>query len=119
MENTLGGLLRSSEFPRWLMASALDVLIQDASADFTELPGGQCELAHEDGDFVVIDHNYADLCRPVVKDALKSSRRRHATGALKFAKCSVMPVDGHVGDQCRRPRKNSANSWRRPVISIG
>jgi exonuclease SbcC len=61
----LGGLLRSDGFPRWLVASALDVLIEDASASLAELSGGQFDLAHEDGEFVVIDHNNADLPRPV------------------------------------------------------
>jgi len=63
--STLGGLLRSNEFPRWLVASALDVLIQDASASLAELSGGEFDLAHEGGEFVVIDHNNADLLRPV------------------------------------------------------
>ncbi|NJC13008.1 exonuclease SbcC [Micromonospora profundi] len=63
--STLGGLLRSNEFPRWLVASALDVLVQDASASLAELSGGQFNLAHENGEFVVIDHNNADLPRPV------------------------------------------------------
>ncbi|MET8198050.1 SMC family ATPase [Micromonospora taraxaci] len=63
--NTLGGLLRSNEFPRWLVASALDVLVQDASATLAELSGGQFNLAHDNGEFVVIDHNNADLLRPV------------------------------------------------------
>ncbi|WP_181562671.1 AAA family ATPase [Micromonospora noduli] len=61
----LGGLLRSNEFPRWLVASALDVLVQDASATLAELSGGQFNLAHDDGEFLVIDHNNADLPRPV------------------------------------------------------
>ncbi|MGC4863541.1 AAA family ATPase [Micromonospora sp. DT41] len=61
----LGGLLRSNEFPRWLVASALDVLVQDASASLAELSGGEFNLAHENGEFVVIDHNNADLPRPV------------------------------------------------------
>jgi exonuclease SbcC len=61
----LDGLLHSDEFPRWLVASALDVLVQDASASLHALSGGQFDLTHDDGDFVVIDHNNADLPRPV------------------------------------------------------
>ena len=43
----LGGLLRSDGFPRWLVASALDALVADASASLAELSGGQFELTHD------------------------------------------------------------------------
>lgn len=36
----LGNLLRSDNFPRWLVASALDVLVADASESLSELSGG-------------------------------------------------------------------------------
>ena len=36
-------------FPRWLVASALDTLVADASASLAELSGGQFELTHADG----------------------------------------------------------------------
>jgi len=93
--NTLGGLLRSNEFPRWLMASALDVLVQDASANFSELSGGQFELAHEDGDFLVIDHNNADLSRPV--KTLSGGETFQASLALALAlsaQITTMAADG-------------------------
>ncbi len=61
----LGRLLRSDEFPRWLVASALDVLVADASASLVELSGGQFELTHVDGEFLVVDHADADARRPV------------------------------------------------------
>ena len=61
----LGGLLRSDGFPRWLVASALDVLVADASASLIELSGGQFELTHAGGEFLVIDHTDADARRPV------------------------------------------------------
>ncbi|HET9253592.1 MAG TPA: SbcC/MukB-like Walker B domain-containing protein, partial [Pseudonocardiaceae bacterium] len=61
----LGQLLRSDNFPRWLVASALDVLVADASESLSELSGGQFELAHEDGEFLVVDHTDADARRPV------------------------------------------------------
>jgi exonuclease SbcC len=63
--NTLARLLRSNEFPRWLVASALDTLVADASARLTELSGGQFELTHENGEFLVVDHADADARRPV------------------------------------------------------
>ncbi|HVL82938.1 MAG TPA: AAA family ATPase [Pseudonocardia sp.] len=61
----LGNLLRSDNFPRWLVASALDVLVADASANLAELSGGQFSLTHADGEFVVVDHADADAHRPV------------------------------------------------------
>ncbi|MBL8928305.1 MAG: AAA family ATPase [Pseudonocardia sp.] len=61
----LGGLLRSDRFPRWLVASALDTLVADASAGLAELSGGQFELAHDHGEFLVVDHADADARRPV------------------------------------------------------
>ena len=61
----LGGLLRSDRFPRWLVASALDTLVADASAGLAELSGGQFELTHDHGEFLVVDHADADARRPV------------------------------------------------------
>ena len=61
----LGGLLRSDRFPRWLVASALDTLVADASAGLAELSGGQFELTHDQGEFLVVDHADADARRPV------------------------------------------------------
>ena len=61
----LGELLRSDGFPRWLVASALDTLVADASASLIELSGGQFELTHADGEFLVVDHADADARRPV------------------------------------------------------
>jgi exonuclease SbcC len=63
--NMLARLLRSNEFPRWLVASALDTLVVDASRRLSELSGGQFELTHADGDFLVVDHADADTRRPV------------------------------------------------------
>ncbi len=62
---TLARLLRSNEFPRWLVASALDTLVADASSRLAELSGGQFELTHEAGEFLVVDHADADTRRPV------------------------------------------------------
>jgi exonuclease SbcC len=63
--STLARLLRSNEFPRWLVASALDTLVTDASRRLSELSGGQFELTHADGEFLVVDHADADTRRPV------------------------------------------------------
>ncbi|MHA6784247.1 AAA family ATPase [Pseudonocardia saturnea] len=61
----LGGLLRSDGFPRWLVASALDTLVADASTSLAELSGGQFALTHAGGEFLVVDHADADARRPV------------------------------------------------------
>jgi exonuclease SbcC len=61
----LADLLRSNNFPRWLVTSALDALVADASRVLRELSGEQFELTHSDGEFVVIDHADADARRPV------------------------------------------------------
>jgi exonuclease SbcC len=61
----LADLLRSDKFPRWLIAGALDTLVAEASASLLELSGGQFELTHDKGDFLVVDHNEADARRPV------------------------------------------------------
>jgi exonuclease SbcC len=61
----LGNLLRSNQFPEWLEAAALDTLVIDASKRLSELSGGQFELTHRDGEFMVVDHADADSIRSV------------------------------------------------------
>ena len=61
----LGQVLRADGFERWLLASALDVLVADAARTLLELSGGQFELTHDGKDFAVIDHADADSLRPV------------------------------------------------------
>jgi len=61
----LGELLRFDKFPRWLASAALDTLVTDASTALSELSGGQFDLSHDRGDFVVIDHADADSRRSV------------------------------------------------------
>jgi DNA repair protein SbcC/Rad50 len=84
----LGGLLRSDRFPRWLVASALDALVVDASAGLAELSGGQFELAHEDGEFLVVDHADADARRPV--KTLSGGETFQASLALALALSAQM-----------------------------
>lgn len=57
--------MRANNFPRWLIAGALDTLLQDASAILLDLSGGQFELTRNEGDLLVVDHNDADMTRPV------------------------------------------------------
>jgi exonuclease SbcC len=57
--------LRANNFERWLLAEALDSLVDGASAILRELSGGQYQLDHDKGEFFVIDHHDAALRRPV------------------------------------------------------
>ncbi len=84
----LGGLLRSDGFPRWLVASALDALVADASRSLAELSGGQFALTHDNGEFLVIDHADADLLRPV--KTLSGGETFQASLALALALSSQM-----------------------------
>ena len=43
----------------------MDILVVDASATLSELSGGQYELAHDKGEFLIVDHSDADSRRPV------------------------------------------------------
>ncbi|MDN5750376.1 MAG: SMC family ATPase, partial [Pseudonocardia sp.] len=84
----LGGLLRSDGFPRWLVASALDALVADASTSLAELSGGQFALTHDHGEFVVIDHADADARRPV--KTLSGGETFQASLALALALSAQM-----------------------------
>jgi exonuclease SbcC len=84
----LGNLLRSDAFPRWLVASALDALVADASTSLAELSGGQFELTHSGGEFLVIDHADADARRPV--KTLSGGETFQASLALALALSAQM-----------------------------
>ncbi|MDT7578795.1 MAG: repair protein SbcC/Rad50, partial [Pseudonocardiales bacterium] len=84
----LGGLLRSDKFPRWLVASALDALVADASTGLAELSGGQFELTHDEGEFLVVDHADADARRPV--KTLSGGETFQASLALALALSAQM-----------------------------
>jgi exonuclease SbcC len=62
---TLAGHLRANNFERWLLAEALDLLVDGASRILRELSGGQYDLVHDKGEFFVVDHYDAGLARPV------------------------------------------------------
>lgn len=57
--------LRANNFERWLLAEALDALVDGASRTLQELSGGQYDLVHDNGEFWVIDHHDAGLRRAV------------------------------------------------------
>ncbi|RKR91001.1 exonuclease SbcC [Micromonospora pisi] len=62
---SLAGHLRANNFERWLLAEALDLLVDGASRILRELTGGQYELTHDKGEFSVIDQHDAGLRRGV------------------------------------------------------
>ncbi|MFI7574762.1 AAA family ATPase [Micromonospora sp. NPDC049497] len=61
----LAGHLRANNFERWLLAEALDLLVDGASAILRELSGDQYDLVHDKGEFFVVDHHDAGLRRGV------------------------------------------------------
>ncbi len=62
---TLANLLRSDAFQAWLLESALNSLVADASDLLLDMSSGQFELRIHSKDIEVIDHNDADSTRPV------------------------------------------------------
>jgi DNA repair protein SbcC/Rad50 len=92
---TLGHLLRADGFPRWLVATALDVLVTDASETLAELSGGQFELIHDDGNFLVVDHADADSRRPV--KTLSGGETFQASLALALALSAQLPTMAAAG----------------------
>ena len=57
--------LRANNFERWLLAEALDSLVDGASQILRELSAGQYDLGHDKGEFYVVDHHDAGLRRAV------------------------------------------------------
>lgn len=57
--------LRADRFERWLLAEALDTLVDGASRTLRELSSGQYDLGHDKGEFYVVDHHDAGLRRAV------------------------------------------------------
>ncbi|TNY34489.1 SbcC/MukB-like Walker B domain-containing protein, partial [Thermomonospora catenispora] len=92
---TLGRLLRADEFPRWLVTTALDALVADASATLAELSGGQFELTHDNGNFLVVDHTDADSRRPV--RTLSGGETFQASLALALALAAQSPAMAAAG----------------------
>jgi exonuclease SbcC len=63
----LARLLDARNFERWLVAEALELLVNGASVRLRELSGGQYSFAFEESsrDFLVVDHYAADEVRSV------------------------------------------------------
>ena len=91
----LADLLNSKNFPRWLVASALDALVVDASRVLEELSGGQFELTHSHGEFEVIDHADADARRPV--KTLSGGETFQASLALALALSEQLSMMASAG----------------------
>jgi DNA repair protein SbcC/Rad50 len=91
----LGDLLRSDRFPRWLVTAALDTLVAEASVNLAGLTNDQFDLAHEDGEFYVIDHADADSRRSV--RTLSGGETFQASLALALALSSQMSTLAAAG----------------------
>jgi exonuclease SbcC len=85
---SLGQLLRADGFQRWLLGTALDVLVADASRTLADLSSGQFELGHDGTDFLVVDHFDADSRRPV--KTLSGGETFQASLALALALSSQL-----------------------------
>jgi exonuclease SbcC len=92
---TLGRLLRADGLPRWLVTTALDTLVADASETLAELSGGQFELIHDDGNLFVVDHTDADGRRPV--KTLSGGETFQASLALALALSAQLPAMAAAG----------------------
>jgi exonuclease SbcC len=64
--HTLGELLKSDHFEKWVLAEALGVLVDAASRTLLSLSQGHYSLRYSsDEEFVVVDHRNADETRSV------------------------------------------------------
>ena len=90
-----GELLRSDRFQRWLVTAAVDSLVEHASKNLAGLSEGQFDLAHEAGEFFVIDHADADSRRSV--RTLSGGETFQASLALALALSEQMTVLAAAG----------------------
>ena len=65
VDDMLGRQLSASGFERWLLAEALDDLVERATVRLLELSNGQFSLSTSDNSFRIIDHRNADHERDV------------------------------------------------------
>jgi exonuclease SbcC len=80
----LGNLLAATGFQRWLVAEALDLLVEGASATLMQLSSGQYSLDRDErNEFVVVDHRNADERRPA--KSLSGGETFQASLALALA----------------------------------
>jgi DNA repair protein SbcC/Rad50 len=91
----LGDLLRADKFPRWLVTAAVDTLVAEASVNLASLTNDQFDLAHEGGEFYVVDHADADSRRSV--RTLSGGETFQASLALALALSSQMSTLAAAG----------------------
>ncbi|OBB45431.1 hypothetical protein A5752_02085 [Mycobacterium sp. 852002-51961_SCH5331710] len=91
----LAQLMHANQFQQWLIASALDTLLAEASTILMEISGNQFELRRKEGDLEVIDHNDADMSRPV--KTLSGGETFQASLALALALSSQVTALSAAG----------------------
>ena len=91
----LGGLLRSDNYPRWLVTEAVEDLVSVASETLSRLSSGQYDLTYDGGDFFVIDHADADSQRSA--RTLSGGETFQASLALALALSSQISALATVG----------------------
>ena len=100
VSRTLQQLMSAKRFPQWLATAALESLVAGASESLAgELSDGQFTLAHEKGEFFVIDHFDADSQRSV--RTLSGGETFQASLALALALSEQLATLSAVGGNAR------------------
>jgi exonuclease SbcC len=97
LHKELGNLLNARNFERWMVEEALQAMMVEASANLSQLSGGQFELVIDDKqDILVVDHNDASSLRPV--QTLSGGETFQASLALALALSSqIAALSPHTG----------------------
>jgi DNA repair protein SbcC/Rad50 len=97
LHKELGSLLSARNFERWMVEEALQAMMIEASANLSQLSGGQFELVIDDKqDILVVDHNDASSLRPV--QTLSGGETFQASLALALALSSqIAALSPHTG----------------------
>lgn len=97
LHKELGSLLGARNFERWMVEEALQAMMVEASANLSQLSGGQFELVIDDKqDILVVDHNDASSLRPV--QTLSGGETFQASLALALALSSqIAALSPHTG----------------------
>ncbi|MEP6872548.1 MAG: biotin/lipoyl-containing protein, partial [Anaerolineaceae bacterium] len=122
---TLGLLLRASEFERWLVSEALDVLIADASRTLEELSAGQYSFAFDDTnrDFLVNTLRHpAFLAGDTTTDFIDrhepGRRREPEAGELTFALFAAALTASETRTGKRKVLDQVQTGWRNNRSSL-
>lgn len=97
LHKELGSQLGARNFERWMVEEALQAMMVEASANLSQLSGGQFELVIDDKqDILVVDHNDASSLRPV--QTLSGGETFQASLALALALSSqIAALSPHTG----------------------